>query len=127
MPPASRWSQQTTCHSGSLRGRIFPLTVCPSGKTWKLEPGAPAAKRSVTASASWSRISKRANSWLARQAADLIERTLAEDALRESEERFRLIANTAPVMIWMSGTDNDITYVNQTWLDYVGPTDALVE
>ena len=64
---------------------------------------------------------------LARQAADLIERTLAEDALRESEERFRLIANTAPVMIWMSGTNNDITYVNQTWLDYVGPTDAAVE
>jgi PAS domain S-box-containing protein len=46
---------------------------------------------------------------LARQAADLIERTLAEEALRESEERFRLIANTAPVMIWMSGTDNEIT------------------
>ena len=39
---------------------------------------------------------------LARQAADLIERTLAEEAVRESEERFRLIANTAPVMIWMS-------------------------
>ena len=65
---------------------------------------------------------------LARQAADLIERTLAEEAVRESEERFRLIANTAPVMIWMSGTDNDITYLNQTWLDYAGqPLDAAVD
>jgi PAS domain S-box-containing protein len=65
---------------------------------------------------------------LARQAADLIERTLAEEALRESDERFRLIANTAPVMIWMSGTDNEITYLNQTWLDYAGPSsDAAVE
>ncbi len=65
---------------------------------------------------------------LARQAADLIERTLAEEALRESEERFRLIANTAPVMIWMSGTDNEITYLNETWLDYAGPpSDAAVE
>ena len=65
---------------------------------------------------------------LARQAADLIERTLAEEAVRESEERFRLIANTAPVMIWMSGTDNEITYLNQTWLDYAGqPLDAAVE
>jgi PAS domain S-box-containing protein len=57
---------------------------------------------------------------LARQAADLIERTLGEEALRESEERFRLIANTAPVMIWMTGADKRITYLNQTWLDYTG-------
>ena len=65
---------------------------------------------------------------LARQAANLIERTLAEAAVRESEERFRLIANTAPVMIWMSGTDNEITYLNQAWLDYAGqPVDAAVE
>ena len=64
---------------------------------------------------------------LARQAADFLERTLAEGALRESEERFRLIANSAPVMIWMSGTDNEITYLNQTWLDYAGrPSDAAV-
>jgi PAS domain S-box-containing protein len=64
---------------------------------------------------------------LARQAADFIERTLAEAALRESEERFRLIANTAPVMIWMSGTDHEISYLNQTWLDYAGrPSDQTV-
>ena len=64
---------------------------------------------------------------LARQAADLIERTLAEEALRDSEERFRLIANTAPVMIWMSGADKQITYLNQTWLDYTGrPLDTVL-
>ena len=65
---------------------------------------------------------------LARQAADLIERALAEEALRESEERFRLIANTAPVMIWISGVDNEITYRNQTSLDYAGgPSDAAMD
>jgi PAS domain S-box-containing protein len=64
---------------------------------------------------------------LARQAADLIERTLAEEALRESEGRFRLIANTAPVMIWMTGGEKLITYLNQTWLDYTGlPSDAVL-
>jgi len=63
---------------------------------------------------------------LARQAADLIERTLTEEALRESEERFRLIANTAPVMIWMTA-EKLITYLNQTWLDYTGlPSDAVL-
>jgi PAS domain S-box-containing protein len=65
---------------------------------------------------------------LARLAADLIERTLAVEALRESEQRFRLIANAAPVMIWMSDTDKEITYVNQTWLDYSGrSSDTAVE
>ena len=63
---------------------------------------------------------------LARQAADLIERTRAEEALRESEERFRLIANTAPVIIWMSDVDKGCTYVNQTWLDLTGQSSDAV-
>jgi PAS domain S-box-containing protein len=42
--------------------------------------------------------------------------------VRESEERFRLVANTAPVMIWMSGVDKLCTYVNRPWLDFTGRT-----
>jgi len=44
----------------------------------------------------------------------------AEDALRESELRFRTMADTAPVMIWMSGTDMLCNYVNRGWLDFTG-------
>ena len=53
-------------------------------------------------------------------AVDITERKLAEQVLREGEERFRVVANTAPVMIWMSGTDKLCTYVNQSWLEFTG-------
>jgi PAS domain S-box-containing protein len=42
------------------------------------------------------------------------------EAVRESERRFRLVANTAPVMIWMSGPDKLCNYFNQPWLEFTG-------
>jgi PAS domain S-box-containing protein len=42
--------------------------------------------------------------------------------LRENEERFRFVANAAPVMIWMSGPDKLCTYFNRFWLDFTGRT-----
>jgi PAS domain S-box-containing protein len=48
------------------------------------------------------------------------ERRQSEEAIRESEERFRLVANTAPVLIWMSGPDKLCTYFNQPWLEFTG-------
>src|SRR5882672_10223662 len=48
------------------------------------------------------------------------EHEQSAQVVRESEQRFRLVANSAPVMIWMAGTDRLWTYVNQPWLEFTG-------
>jgi len=59
---------------------------------------------------------------------DDTQRQEAERAIRNSEERFRLIASTAPVMIWMTGVNQQLTYVNESWMRLTGlPREAALE
>lgn len=44
----------------------------------------------------------------------------SEAVLRESEERFRLVANSAPVLIWMSNADKQRIFFSQAWLEFTG-------
>jgi PAS domain S-box-containing protein len=59
--------------------------------------------------------------WNALKRKRAMEELLANQViLRESEERFRRVANTAPVMIWMAGADKLCTYLNLPWLQFTG-------
>jgi hypothetical protein len=51
---------------------------------------------------------------------DIMERQQAEDALRASEQRFQLMADAAPVLIWISDTNKLCTWFNKRWLAFVG-------
>jgi PAS domain S-box-containing protein len=53
-------------------------------------------------------------------AAVIEERTKGDAQLRESEMRFRIVADAAPVLIWMSSVDKLCTFFNRTWLEFTG-------
>lgn len=53
-------------------------------------------------------------------AADLTEVRAAEAALRESEERFRRVAEDAPVMLWMGDTEGRCQYINEALRQFLG-------
>src|SRR5271165_1635679 len=51
---------------------------------------------------------------------DVTQRKLSERAIAESEARFRAIANSAPVPIWVTGANGKLEFVNQAYLDFFG-------
>ena len=53
---------------------------------------------------------------------DVSGRVRAELELQESKRQFEEMANTVPVMLWMTGRDGKCDYVNKRWLDLTGDT-----
>ncbi|MBI1324089.1 PAS domain S-box protein [bacterium] len=51
---------------------------------------------------------------------DITERRESEQTLRESEERFRTLADSAPVLIWMTDARERFFYFNSTWQSFTG-------
>ncbi len=58
--------------------------------------------------------------WMLGTTAEITERKQAEEVLRESEARFRQIADTAPAMIWISDPQGQCTFLSRFWYDFTG-------
>jgi PAS domain S-box-containing protein len=56
---------------------------------------------------------------------DITERKKSERLLKDSEERFRSIADSAPVLIWMAGTDKRTTFLNKSWIQFADVAQLL--
>ena len=48
------------------------------------------------------------------------ERAHHEESVRESEARFRELADTTPALMWMTDAEGDVTFVNEGWLRFTG-------
>jgi PAS domain S-box-containing protein len=51
---------------------------------------------------------------------DIDDQKRNEQVLRESEQRFQTLADTAPVMVWMSEPDTLCSFFNKPWLEFTG-------
>jgi PAS domain S-box-containing protein len=54
-----------------------------------------------------------------------IERKTTEEELRQSEQRFRQLADTMPQIVWTAGPDGNIDYLNRRWTEFTGLPQAL--
>ncbi len=58
---------------------------------------------------------------------DITRRKLTEEAIRDSERRFRELAECLPQLVWISNREGKVTYINQSFEQYAGITLSQVE
>ena len=58
---------------------------------------------------------------------DITERKRAEEALRESEERFRIMADGCPTVMWVTNAEGGIQFINRAYREFFGTTYEQVE
>ncbi|MBC7850951.1 MAG: PAS domain S-box protein, partial [Chitinophagaceae bacterium] len=68
----------------------------------------------------WTEMDETVLKTIASSLASSIERKKAKDVIVESEARFKQLADTTPVMIWVSDENDETTYVNKSWAEFTG-------
>ncbi|MBA4000253.1 PAS domain S-box protein [Brevundimonas sp.] len=64
--------------------------------------------------------------WLMAVVTDITDNKAAEAALRESESRFRLLADTAPAPVWLTNEEGEVEFVNEALVEFYGrPAEEL--
>jgi len=58
---------------------------------------------------------------------DITGRKWAEEALSESEDRFRVMADSCPTMMWVTGADGGVQFINLTYREFCGASFADVQ
>ena len=84
-------------------------------------------ERWLVATASYVGIGPSAHPRFAYTILDLTDRKRAEEALRESEERFRIMADSCPTIILVTDAEGGNRFVNRTYREYFGVTNEQVE
>jgi two-component system, LuxR family, sensor kinase FixL len=113
VPGEAAVDQQTLARFGTRSGLVVPLVVGGS-------VGASLAVGTVREKRRWPDELVPRLQLLGVVFANALARQQSERAVRESEERFHHMADSAPVMVWIAGPDGRRTYVNQRWLDFTG-------
>ncbi len=71
---------------------------------------------------SWRAVLEPGTRQLVATARDITERKETEDALRESEERFRALVTKAPVVVYQADASGRLLFINQRWCELTGLT-----